>query len=466
MIVIDARYELGRRIGAGGWADVVEAYDRKLDRRVAVKLLRDGVADPRARERFLREARAAGGFVHPNVVMLFDTGVHEDQPFLVMELVEGQTLREVLDERTSLAVPEAVGVADSVLAALGAAHDRGLVHRDVKPGNVLVSRDGRVKLADFGIAKAMHDATEALTATGQVLGTPAYLSPEQAAGADATPASDVYATGVLLYEMLAGDPPFTGEHPMAVALAHQQTEPSPLVERRADVPAPIAAVVHRALEKDPGRRFADAREMRAALAEASAGRASAAAAPTVALAAAGATQTLPAPAPPAPPSPPEPGPRRREPGRPRRWVPAVIGLGVLAAVVAGAAVLLADGGQTEPVIGPVTTTTLPPTTTTTLPPTTTTTLPSSVEGLLGLLAGNPALAGPRGSELAEELADVLERPDPKGKRAEQLIEDIDEWVQDGELDPTIGLLAQQLLAPYAVDSRDSGAGSNEEHGGD
>lgn len=453
MTVLDARYELGRRIGAGGWADVVEAYDRKLDRRVAIKLLRDGVADPRARERFLREARASGGFVHPNVVMLFDTGVHEEQPFLVMELVEGQTLREVLDERTSLPVPEAVGVADSVLAALGAAHDRGLVHRDVKPGNVLVSRDGRVKLADFGIAKAMHDAAEALTATGQVLGTPAYLSPEQAAGADATPASDVYATGVLLYEMLAGEPPFTGEHPMAVALAHQQTEPPPLVERRADVPAPIAAVVHRALEKDPARRFDDARKMRTALQEARAEQAPAAAAPTVALAAAGDTRTLPT-------TDPDPtsGPGQRTPDRRSRVIPALLGLGVLAAVVAGAAVLLADGGQTEPAIGPATTTTLPPTTTT-LPPTTlppTTTLPSSLEGLLGLLAGNPALAGPRGFDLAEELAEVLERPDPKGKRAEKLIGDIDEWVAEGELDPTFGSLAQQLLAPYAVDSRGNG----------
>jgi serine/threonine-protein kinase len=459
MTVLEARYELGRRIGAGGWADVVEAYDRKLDRRVAVKLLRDGVADPRARERFLREAQTAAGFVHPNVVMLFDTGIHDEQPFLVMELVDGQTLREILDERGALPVAQAVGVADGMLAGLAAAHDRGLVHRDVKPGNVLVSREGRVKLADFGIAKAVHEAREALTATGQVLGTPAYLSPEQVAGSDATPASDVYATGILLYEMLAGAPPFTGEQPLAVALAHQQAVPDALTERRADVPAPIAAVVHRALEKDPARRFTSAREMRDALADAQAGRGRAAAASTIGMAAApGATQTLP-PAP-TPPRTEPTGPR--DPERRRRLALFLVALGLLALLIGGA-VALSGGGRTEPAVGPVPSTE-PSTTTTTLPPTTTTVLPQTLPDLLALVAADPARYGEKGPDLAAKLSEVLTKNDPKGEEGEKLIEEISGWVAEGQLDPTIGTLAQQLLAPYAVDTTGNGNGNGNGNG--
>ena len=265
MTVLEARYELGHRIGGGGMAEVVEAYDRKLDRRVAVKLLRNGASDPRAHERFVHEAHAAARFTHPNVVRVFDVGEAGGQPYLVMELVEGRTLRQVIDDRSQLPLEQALAVADSLLAALAAAHAHGLVHRDVKPANVLIGRDGRVKLADFGIAKAVEGVASSLTATGQVIGTPAYLSPEQVDGQEATPRTDLYAVGVVLYEMLAGVPPFRSDQPFAVALAHRHDPVPAIEEHRADVPPALAAVVTRALEKDPAQRYASAGEMRRAL---------------------------------------------------------------------------------------------------------------------------------------------------------------------------------------------------------
>ena len=259
--MLENRYELGHRIGGGGMAEVFEAYDRKLDRRVAVKLLHVGSGDARAHERFVREARMAAGFVHPNVVTIHDVGEVRGRPYLVMELVEGGTLGDLIARDGPLPVGQALAITDSILAALGAAHADGLVHRDVKPANILIGADGRVKLADFGIAKA-QDLGRDLTATGQVLGTAGYLAPEQAAGGEATPASDVYAAGVVLYEMLAGEPPFTGEHPVAVAVAHQRANVPPLADKRPGLPPDVLAVVSQALEKDPSRRFRDASQMR------------------------------------------------------------------------------------------------------------------------------------------------------------------------------------------------------------
>jgi tRNA A-37 threonylcarbamoyl transferase component Bud32 len=180
--VLDDRYELGVALGSGGMAEVFEAFDRSLGRRVAVKFLKADLPDPRARERFEREARTAASFTHANAVTVYDVGDDGQRPYIVMELVEGRTLADLLAEQGQLPPNAAARITDEVLAALGAAHDRGLVHRDVKPGNVLITRDGLVKLADFGIAKAASDATAGLTATGQVMGTPKYLSPEQAAG--------------------------------------------------------------------------------------------------------------------------------------------------------------------------------------------------------------------------------------------------------------------------------------------
>jgi eukaryotic-like serine/threonine-protein kinase len=262
--VIADRYELGHELGAGGMARVVAAHDRVLDREVAVKLL-TVPPDPAARERFLREARAAARLRHPHVVAVHDTGEHAGQPYLVMELVDGETVGARLARQGPFALEEAVALTLGVLEALAHAHGEGLIHRDVKPDNVLLPRDGGLKLADFGIAKAMDEATSGLTATGAVMGTAAYLAPELVEGGAASPASDVYSVGCLLYALLSGGPPFTGDSALAIAYAQRHTPVPPLRERRADVPADLAAIVDRALEKDPSRRYPDAEAMRAAL---------------------------------------------------------------------------------------------------------------------------------------------------------------------------------------------------------
>ena len=266
MTVLSDRYELGATLGAGGMARVVEAHDRVLDRQVAVKLLRDDIAtDPSIRERFLREARTAAKFTHPNAVAVYDTGQDGRQPWIVMELIRGEDLSRRLTLAGRLDESEAVRITDAVLAALEAAHRDGMVHRDVKPANIMLLDDGGVKLADFGIAKSVQDATAGMTATGQIIGTAKYLSPEQVEGRPATPASDVYATGVVLYEMLSGEPPFTGDSAIAIALAHTR-DPIPDIRRGAPGISPaLAAVVEQSLTKDPTQRFADAGEMRRAL---------------------------------------------------------------------------------------------------------------------------------------------------------------------------------------------------------
>ena len=266
MTVLNDRYELGATLGAGGMARVVEAHDRVLDRQVAVKLLREDIAtDPSVRERFLREARTAAKFNHPNAVAVYDTGQDGRQPWIVMELIRGEDLSRRLTLSGRLDQAEAVRITEAVLAALEAAHRDGMVHRDVKPANIMLLDDGGVKLADFGIAKSMQDATAGMTATGQIIGTAKYLSPEQVEGRPATPASDVYATGVVLYEMLSGEPPFTGDSAIAIALAHTR-DPVPNIRRAAPgISSALAAVVERALAKDPAQRFGDAGEMRRAL---------------------------------------------------------------------------------------------------------------------------------------------------------------------------------------------------------
>lgn len=273
--VLADRYELGETLGSGGMARVVAAHDRRLQRPVAVKMLREEIAGS-GQDRFLREARTAASLTHPHAVAVYDTGRDGDTPFIVMELVDGPTLAELLAQRGPLGPEEAGAVLSQVLAALAAAHRRGLVHRDVKPGNILLpgahvprhpNEEPGVKLADFGIAKGLGEAGTGLTVTGQVLGTPRYVSPEQVAGQPATPRSDVYSAGIVLYELLAGEPPFSGDSPIAVALAHRE-DPVPRLDRkRRGLDAALVATVHRALEKDPERRFADAAEMRQALAD-------------------------------------------------------------------------------------------------------------------------------------------------------------------------------------------------------
>lgn len=265
--VLAERYELAERIGSGGMGTVWRAHDSKLGRDVAVKLLHEGLAaDATFVERFRSEARAAAKLTHPNVVAVYDTGEHEGIPFIVMELVEGESVQALISRVGPLPVEETARIGRDILSAIGHAHDRGLVHRDMKPANVIVDESSREpKVADFGIAKGLED-TGGLTRTSGLIGTAAYLSPEQVSGKSATPASDLYAVGCLLYACLAGQPPFGGATPVAVAMQHLN-HPVPLLrQRRPDVPGAFEGVINRALEKDPARRFASARQMAEAIA--------------------------------------------------------------------------------------------------------------------------------------------------------------------------------------------------------
>jgi hypothetical protein len=261
------RYDLESKIGSGGMGTVWKATDRLLHRTVAVKLLHEGLASDAAfAERFRREARSAASLGHPNIVTVYDTGEHDHVPFIVMEYVEGESLHQMLNRHGPLAVEDTARIARSLLAGLGHAHGRGLVHRDMKPANVLFdAHTGEAKVVDFGIAKGLDD-TGGLTRTSGLIGTAAYLSPEQVNGAAATTRSDLYAVGCLLYACLAGDPPFSGTTPVAIAMRHLRDPVPSLSARRPDVPADFEAVILRALEKDPARRFASAAEMDAAVA--------------------------------------------------------------------------------------------------------------------------------------------------------------------------------------------------------
>ena len=263
--VIAGRYRLGALLGAGGMARVVAAHDLRLDRPVAIKLAPASGIDRVGRERFVREARSSAGFSHPNAVAVFDAGEADGYLYLVMELVDGPSVAARLAEHGPLDVDEALTITSAVLAALGAAHAAGIVHRDVKPGNILLGPGGAVKLADFGIAKRLGDLAADLTGTGQFVGTPKYLAPEQVVGEPVTAATDLYAVGVVLYEMLAGRPPFEGDTPIATAIAHRDA-PIPDVRRvRSDVPGHVAAAVTRAMAKDPADRFRSAEQMAATL---------------------------------------------------------------------------------------------------------------------------------------------------------------------------------------------------------
>ena len=251
-VMLGQRYRLVRRIASGGMGTVWEAEDAVLHRPVAVKVLSDAFSsDSEFVERFRREARAAAGLAHPDVARVFDYGEDDGTQFIVMELVAGETLAARLS-RGPIDPDEAVRITQRVAEALQAAHDAGVVHRDVKPGNIMLTPSGRVKVMDFGIAAAAWDAP--ITVTGTTLGTAFYISPEQAAGKKATPASDVYSLGIVLYEMLTGRPPFTGKIPVAVAAAHLNA-PTPNVRGASpSVPEHVALACERALSKDPAKR--------------------------------------------------------------------------------------------------------------------------------------------------------------------------------------------------------------------
>ncbi|WP_053226612.1 Stk1 family PASTA domain-containing Ser/Thr kinase [Solirubrobacter soli] len=262
--VIDGRYRAQKRLGAGGMAEVWCAEDEVLGRRVAVKLMGGRFAeDPSFRERFRREAKAAAGMQHPNIVGIYDYSEWDGTPYIAMELVDGKTLKELVTERGPLPPDIAVGLTEQVLRGLGYAHKRGIVHRDVKPQNVIIDRDGQAKVADFGIARA-GDTSE-MTQTGTIVGTMQYLSPEQAEGHPVDRRADLYSVGIVLYELLTGRVPFDGEAPISIAIKQINELPVPPAQLRPGLSPALEAVVLRALEKDPMRRFQSAEEFIAAL---------------------------------------------------------------------------------------------------------------------------------------------------------------------------------------------------------
>lgn len=257
------RYELRGLLGIGGMAEVRDGWDTRLDRPVAVKLLHPSFkTDPDARRRFEDEARSAAPLSHPNIVAIHDFGDDGGTPFIVMERLPGRTLADVI-ALGPMPPTHVRSMLDDVLAALTVAHKAGVLHRDIKPGNILLTADGRaMKVADFGIAKS---AGAALTATGQVIGTMCYMSPERVAGAPASVSDDLYAVGLMGYEALCGHRAFPQDNPVALARAIVDSPPPPL-STRTDVDPVLAAVIDRAMSRDPGRRFGSAAQMRAALA--------------------------------------------------------------------------------------------------------------------------------------------------------------------------------------------------------
>jgi len=269
--LIADRYELEELVGTGGMSSVFRARDHQLEREVAIKILHQHYAeDPEYLERFRREARAVARLSHPNIVTVIDRGDDDGRQYIVFEHVKGENLKELVLRTGRLPVQQALELALHIADGLSFAHEHGLVHRDVKPQNVLLSSEGEVKVTDFGIARSLH-MEHGVTQTGTVLGTGEYLAPEQASGKPVSPATDVYSLGVVLWELLAGDVPFVGDNFVAVALRHVNEPPPSLRERRPDVSPRLDAAVQRALAKDPARRFpsmaAFAQELRACLAE-------------------------------------------------------------------------------------------------------------------------------------------------------------------------------------------------------
>ena len=271
--LIGGRYRLDAVIGRGGMSTVYKAFDTVLERAVAIKLMhREITTDSDQLERFRREARSVAQLNHPHVVTVIDAGEEPSPdeaqpdvgtPYIVLEYVDGETLKSLIRRDGPLEIPQAIAYAIEIARALGAAHERQIVHRDVKPHNILIDPEGRAKITDFGIARSLSE--EGLTMAGRVLGTTDYVSPEQALGQAVTPQSDLYSLGIVLYEMLTGDVPFHGETPVAVAMKHVREELPDVQARRPEISAATAAVVDRAVAKDLGRRFADSTAMEEAL---------------------------------------------------------------------------------------------------------------------------------------------------------------------------------------------------------
>src|SRR5438445_6238107 len=258
--VLSGRYELGNVLGRGGMAEVYVGTDRVLGRRIAVKILADRFAkDSSFVARFRREAQSAAALNHPNVVSVFDTGSDDGTHFIVMEYVQGKTLSQVLRDGSALMPERAVEITEGVAEALAFAHQAGIVHRDVKPGNIMLTPAGDVKVMDFGIARAT--TSESLTQTATVLGTATYFSPEQAQGESVDARSDIYSLGCVLYEMLTAHPPFAGDTPVAVAYKHVKEEAAAPGRLNADVPPALDAIVMKYLAKNPANRYQSVDEL-------------------------------------------------------------------------------------------------------------------------------------------------------------------------------------------------------------
>ncbi len=443
--LLAGRYVLERLLGRGGMAMVYAGRDRRLDRPVAVKVVPVAVTDPVGRARFVREAQAAAGLSHPNAVAVFDAGEADGYLYIVMELVEGRSLRGVLAEAGPLEPSQATAIAASVLAALGQAHAAGIIHRDVKPSNIMVSYDGTVKLLDFGIARRLDDLASDVTAAGEVVGTPTYLAPEQIEGRPTTPATDVYAVGVVLFEMLTGVAPFNGDSPVATALAHTTTPVPDVSSRRPDVPDWLAGAIGTAMAKDPADRFAGAAEMQAALttepstASTSVLRTSAVTSEP--------TQLLPS-----------DGYRRRT--RRPWWLVGVAALAVASLVAWNMAsglfsfITSSDPPEQRSAQASPTTSPVP----------TTTSVPTTIAAVIAALQANPDAYGRQHTtSIVDELVSI-EQGDEPSERAANLLDSVAEWVANAEVTPaTLALLEPvltPLIAPPAVDEVDDGGNGN------
>src|SRR5215218_7843031 len=246
--LFDGRYRILRKLGSGGMANVYLAEDEDLGRRVAIKILNERYAgDESFTERFRREAKSAAALSHPNIVSIYDRGDADGRPYIAMEVIEGRSLKELIVARGPLPIQQAVEYAKQILGALRFAHRHGIIHRDIKPHNILLGSEGRLKVTDFGIARA---GPSQMTEVGSIMGTAQYLSPEQARGAPVTAASDLYSVGIVLYEALTGRTPFTGETPIEIAMKHLNEAPRPPSELNSEVPPELDQIVLRSLAKD------------------------------------------------------------------------------------------------------------------------------------------------------------------------------------------------------------------------
>ena len=503
-LVLGGRYRLGPLLGSGGMAQVYDGFDERLDRVVAVKLLRpDLAAQAGLRQRFELEARAAARLTHPNVVAVFDAGDDDGRSYIVMERLRGESLADAI-AHGPLDVTWLLRLAEETLSAIGAAHDAGIIHRDIKPSNILLGADGRAKVADFGIARvaeaqAASEPTAAMTGTGLVLGTPAYLAPERAMGEPASRQSDLYSLGVVLYEALTGKKPYAGATPVAIAAAALQGAPENPYLLRPDADPQLVAVIARAMARDPADRYATAAQMAADLRRAAAPTptsimaipplafgAGAAASPTSPVAAgAGGAEMFETTVPAGPyPGPPNPGPlypgypypRRPYPrrGGNLRWIVAAVAVAAIVALSIAALNARTHSGRPAAASTATSTTVAAPAATvapsprtvaTTRPPATVapaTTAPSVAVPNDGLGAALAAFArhlahskSAAGSQLATGLTQVAAVTDPSARAsaATALENQAIQWYQGGQLTSAeyaaaVALL-QQVGAPPA-----------------